>query len=56
MACVSGRPVTEARRLVGVGSIAYVGSHGAEILEAGAKRPELVAAFASLGGLACAIS
>ena len=27
VACVSGRPVSEARRLVGVGAIAYVGSH-----------------------------
>jgi len=50
VACVSGRPVVEARRLVGVGSIAYVGSHGAEILEAGAKQPELVEAFASWEG------
>ena len=29
VACVSGRPVSEARRLVGVGSIAYAGAHGA---------------------------
>jgi trehalose 6-phosphate phosphatase len=50
VACVSGRPVAEARRLVGVGAIAYVGSHGAEVLHAGAKRPELVEAFASWEG------
>jgi len=50
VACVSGRPVAEARRLVGVGAIAYVGSHGAEILPAGAKRPELLDAFASWEG------
>ncbi len=50
VACVSGRPVAEARRLVGVGAIAYVGSHGAEVLRAGAKRPELVDAFASWEG------
>ena len=50
MACVSGRPVSEARRLVGVGAIAYVGSHGAEVMPAGAKRPTLVAAFASWEG------
>ena len=50
VACVSGRPVAEARRLVGVGAIAYVGSHGAEILHAGAKRPQLVDAFASWEG------
>jgi trehalose 6-phosphate phosphatase len=45
VACVSGRPATEARRLVGVGSIAYVGSHGAELLEPGSKRPQLIPAF-----------
>lgn len=47
VACVSGRSVAEARRLVGVGAIAYVGSHGAEVMRAGAKRPELAEAFAS---------
>jgi trehalose 6-phosphate phosphatase len=50
VACVSGRPVAEARRLVGVGSIAYAGSHGAELLRAGEKRPTLVPAFASWEG------
>jgi trehalose 6-phosphate phosphatase len=50
VACVSGRPATEARRLVGVGGIAYVGSHGAELLEPGAARPTLVPAFASWQG------
>lgn len=45
--CVSGRPATEARRLVGVGSVAYAGSHGAELLSPGAKRPRLIPAFAS---------
>jgi trehalose 6-phosphate phosphatase len=47
VACVSGRPVAEARRLVGVGSIAYAGSHGAELLHAGEKRAALAPAFAS---------
>jgi trehalose 6-phosphate phosphatase len=47
VACVSGRPVAEARRLVGVGSIAYAGAHGAELLHAGEKRPTLAPAFAS---------
>lgn len=47
VACVSGRPAAEARRLVGVGSIAYAGSHGAELLEAGAKKPRLNPAVAS---------
>ncbi|MEK6227813.1 MAG: trehalose-phosphatase [Actinomycetota bacterium] len=50
VACVSGRPVAEARRLVGVGSIAYVGSHGAEVMHAGEKRPRLLDAFASWEG------
>ncbi len=50
VACVSGRPVAEARRLVGVGSIAYAGSHGAELLRAGEKRPTLAPAFASWEG------
>src|SRR5262245_57861606 len=39
VACVSGRSATEARRLVGVGGIAYAGSHGAELLEPGAASP-----------------
>ncbi|MGI8750653.1 MAG: trehalose-phosphatase [Thermoleophilaceae bacterium] len=47
VACVSGRSVAEARRLVGVGAIAYVGSHGAEVMGAGEKRPRVVDAFAS---------
>lgn len=33
--CVSGRRVAEARRMVGVGGIAYVGNHGFERMEAG---------------------
>jgi trehalose 6-phosphate phosphatase len=47
VACISGRSATEARRLVGVGGITYVGSHGAELLEPGAATPKLVPAFAS---------
>jgi trehalose 6-phosphate phosphatase len=50
VACVSGRSVAEARRLVGVGSIAYAGSHGAELLEPGSSRPQLAAAFKSWEG------
>ena len=41
VACVSGRSAADARRLVGVGGIAYAGSHGAELLEPGAKRPTI---------------
>jgi trehalose 6-phosphate phosphatase len=50
VACVSGRSATEARRLVGVGSIAYAGSHGAELLEPGASRPRVMPAFKSWEG------
>jgi len=50
VACVSGRPVAEARRLVGVGAIGYVGSHGAEVALPGEKRPQLIEAFASWQG------
>ncbi|MBX5468576.1 MAG: trehalose-phosphatase [Thermoleophilaceae bacterium] len=45
VACVSGRPAAEARRLVGVGGIVYVGSHGAEMLEPGASTPRPNHAF-----------
>jgi trehalose 6-phosphate phosphatase len=41
VACVSGRSAADARRLVGVGGIAYAGSHGAELLEPGAVRPKI---------------
>ncbi|HEV2724507.1 MAG TPA: trehalose-phosphatase [Thermoleophilaceae bacterium] len=45
VACVSGRPAAEARRLVGVGGVAYVGSHGAELLEPGSSTPQFLDAF-----------
>jgi trehalose 6-phosphate phosphatase len=41
VACVTGRSAADARRLVGVGGIAYAGSHGAELLEPGAARPRI---------------
>jgi trehalose 6-phosphate phosphatase len=47
VACISGRPAAEARRLVGVGSIHYAGSHGTELLEPGSQTPRLLAAFGS---------
>jgi trehalose 6-phosphate phosphatase len=47
VACVSGRSAADARRLVGVGSIAYAGSHGAELLEPGSSTPRIVPAFKS---------
>ena len=43
VACVSGRQAVEARRIVGVTSIAYIGNHGLEYLPPGAavpRRPE----------------
>ena len=45
VACVSGRSAAEARRLVGVGSIAYAGSHGAELLEPGSSQPRVAPDF-----------
>jgi trehalose 6-phosphate phosphatase len=50
VACVSGRSAADARRLVGVGGIAYAGSHGAELLEPGAKRPVIDEAFKAWEG------
>lgn len=50
VACVSGRSAAEARRLVGVGGIAYAGSHGAELLEPGATSPRTNPAFKSWEG------
>ncbi len=41
VACVSGRRASEARRLVSIGSITYVGNHGAEVLRGGGTEPEL---------------
>ncbi|MDQ6835337.1 MAG: trehalose-phosphatase [Actinomycetota bacterium] len=35
VACVSGRRASEARAMVGVGTITYLGSHGVELLRAG---------------------
>jgi trehalose 6-phosphate phosphatase len=47
VACISGRAAAEARRIVGVGGIAYAGSHGAELLLPGQGQAELVPAFAT---------
>lgn len=35
VACVSGRRASEARAMVSIGSISYLGSHGSELLRAG---------------------
>jgi trehalose 6-phosphate phosphatase len=41
VACVSGRQASIARRIVSLGTITYVGNHGAEILRGGATEAEL---------------
>jgi len=46
VACVSGRQAAVARRMVSIGSITYVGNHGAELLRGGASEPELDPEFA----------
>ena len=40
VACLSGRRAADARRIVGLDSIAYVGNHGLEYLRSGAEEPE----------------
>ena len=46
VACVSGRQAREARRLVGVGGIAYAGNHGLELLLPDDDEPQLDPALA----------
>jgi trehalose 6-phosphate phosphatase len=41
VACVSGRRASEARRIVSIGAITYIGNHGAEVLRGGGLRTEL---------------
>jgi trehalose 6-phosphate phosphatase len=41
VACVSGRQAAIARRIVSIGSIAYIGNHGAELLRPGGTGIEL---------------
>jgi trehalose 6-phosphate phosphatase len=38
VACVSGRPASVARQMVAIGSIAYVGNHGCELIAPGSSR------------------
>ncbi|HEX8066530.1 MAG TPA: trehalose-phosphatase [Thermoleophilaceae bacterium] len=47
VACISGRAAADARRLVGVGRIAYAGAHGAELLEPGERAATAIPAFAT---------
>src|SRR4051795_7393390 len=49
VACVSGRRAATARRMVSIGTIAYVGNHGAEILPPGATVPDVDPEFARGG-------
>ena len=37
--CVSGRRAATARQIVAIGTLAYVGNHGGELLRPGATRP-----------------
>jgi trehalose 6-phosphate phosphatase len=41
VACVSGRRASDARAMVSIGSIAYLGSHGSELLRPGWTEPVL---------------
>ncbi len=41
VACISGRQATTARRIVSIGSIAYVGNHGSELLRPGGSGVEI---------------
>ena len=41
VACVSGRRAADARAMVSIGSISYLGSHGAELLRAGSTEAVL---------------
>src|SRR3954469_14301107 len=49
VACVSGRRAAIARRIVSIGSIAYVGNHGGEILRPGGSEPDVDPDFARAG-------
>jgi trehalose 6-phosphate phosphatase len=41
VACISGRQASDTRRIVSIGSIAYVGSHGGELLPPGGVEPQV---------------
>lgn len=45
-AIVTGRRAADARRIAGIGSLAYVGNHGYELLAPGAEEPVAVPALA----------
>lgn len=46
VACVSGRPAADARQVVGVPELTYVGEHGLELEPAAAAWADRIAAFA----------
>jgi trehalose 6-phosphate phosphatase len=50
LACVTGRRAADARRMVSIGSIAYVGNHGAEVLRPGSTRAEVAPELAQSAG------
>lgn len=39
--CISGRRANAARQIVAIGTIAYIGNHGGELLPPGATRPQV---------------
>jgi trehalose 6-phosphate phosphatase len=41
VACVSGRRATDTRRIVSIGSIAYIGNHGGEVLPASSTQVQI---------------
>jgi trehalose 6-phosphate phosphatase len=41
VACVSGRRASDTRRIVSIGSIAYIGNHGGEVLPAGSTQVQI---------------
>jgi len=59
VACVSGRRATTARQMVGIGSIAYAGNHGSELLLPGSSEveidPELAAHEPAVRAFAAAV-
>lgn len=49
VACITGRRASEARAMVSVGTIAYLGSHGAELLRSGWTEAQIDPAIAQWG-------
>jgi trehalose 6-phosphate phosphatase len=45
--CVSGRRAAVARQIVAIGTIAYIGNHGGELLRPGSTRPEVAPELAA---------